>query len=386
MWKSGISATVSAAFSSAAGASKGCISADKSSAAVWKSDVSATVSAVFSSTAGALNSSTAGVSKGCISADKSSAAVWKSGVSGALSETVSVSYTFRKSCNASGVETSPTVFSKMVSGEEPLRNPASPEGACVPEKDWAGVASSWPAGMSSESAPAVSGLPSVKSGSGVSVTMETGLYGLGVSGSYTLSVDSTVFQSAFSRFWVSSSRVSAPDTMPFCAVSKLSKSKSIWPEGVSAPTSNVCSADKVCSASSSKASGAFPSGWGAVSDAVGISVSEKVISMPSSDAPSGPDSAPSARADSSVRRARLVRARRKSSSRAINAAPPPASSKVYETPNRPSNSPLSVSSSAAACPAGSATGSGATLPAGSATGSAAISPAGSAAVAEAAAS
>ncbi len=66
--------------------------------------------------------------------------------------------------------------------------------------------------------------------------------------------------------------------------------------------------------------------------------------MPSSAASSRSGS--SSGTDSSVRRARLDWARRKSSSRAINAAPPQANGKVYEPPNRPSNSPLSVSSSA----------------------------------------
>lgn len=108
--------------------------------------------------------------------------------------------------------------------------------------------------------------------------------------------------------------------------------------------------------------------------------------MPSSAASSRSGS--SSGTDSSVRRARLDWARRKSSSRAINAVPPPASSKVYEPPNRPSNSPLSVSSSAETCSTGSATGSAATSLAVSATGSETVLPVSSVGVsmAEAAAS
>ncbi len=199
------------------------------------------------------------------------------------------------------------------------------------------------------------------------MTILTGLYGLKVSGSYTLSVDSILFQSASARFWVSSSCVSAPDKMPFCAAARLSKSKSMRLEGVSVSTSNVCFADNSSSDSPPKASVSFTSFFGAGSGVAGVSISAKVISMPSSAASSRSSS--SSGTDSSVRRARLDWARRKSSSRAINAAPPPASSKVYEPPNRPSNSPLSVSSSAGTCSTGSATGSAATSLAVSAIGS-----------------
>ncbi|CWN26896.1 Uncharacterised protein [Neisseria meningitidis] len=246
----------------------------------------------------------------------------------------------------------------MVSGEEAFRKPASPEG----EAGFAEAVSSVPiwlfeGRLSEKSVSTVSGLFSAvwatDSGSGVSMTISTGLYGLKVSGSYTLSVDSMAFQSASARFWVSSSCVSAPDKMPFCAAARLSKSKSMRLEGVSVSTSNVCFADNSSSDSPSKASVSFTSFFGAGSGVAGVSTSAKVISMPSSAASSRSGS--SSGTDSSVRRARLDWARRKSSSRAINAAPPPASSKVYEPPNRPSNSPLSVSSSAETCSTGSET-------------------------------
>ena len=149
--------------------------------------------------------------------------------------------------------------------------------------------------------------------------------------------------------------------MPFWAVSKLSKSKSMWLEGVSLSKLNVCVFDNSSSDSSLNARGIFPPvSWVGV-----LSVSVKVISMPSSAASSRPNPASFSKTGSSVRRARLDCARRKSNSRIIRAAPPPASSMVYEPSNSSLNSPSVVSPSADAC----STGSAATSLAGSAIGS-----------------
>ena len=134
----------------------------------------------------------------------------------------------------------------------------------------------------------------------------------------------------------------------------------MWLEGVSLSKLNVCVFDNSSSDSSLNARGIFPPvSWMGV-----LSVSVKVISMPSSAASSRLNSASFSKTGSSIRRARLDCARRKSNSRIIRAAPP-ASCMVYEPSNSSLNSPSVVSPSADAC----STGSAATSLAGSAIGS-----------------
>ena len=136
----------------------------------------------------------------------------------------------------------------------------------------------------------------------------------------------------------------------------------MWLEGVSLSKLNVCVFDNSSSDSSLNVRGIFPPvSWvGGV-----LSVSVKVISMPSSAASSRLNSASFSKTDSSIRRARLDCARRKSNSRIIRAAPPPASCMVYDPSNSSLNSPSVVSPSADAC----STGSTVTSLAGSAIGS-----------------